>query len=115
MFTRAIEDRFHEHAARARVLSGGIDRDGSYTSDDGALVQTVAAHDMPARLRDDAVKTGMRKHHRKQADGHLRRGDVGWDSMVGIDLPEGLEANASANFRIAGLRLTYDELGFRAL
>ena len=53
----AIHDRDHQAAPHATALSGGVDGDGTDTSNSRPLVKAVTADDSPAPFRDHAEKS----------------------------------------------------------
>ena len=76
LLVRAVHRGLHELTTDAEVLYVGVDGDGANASNQGTLIEAVAADDPAVVFGDDAIEAGAREHHGEQADGSLRvRGD----------------------------------------
>src|SRR4029077_15899666 len=106
----AIHDRLHQLASDAEILRAGIDGNRTDAGDTGTLVETIAADDAAAAFRDDAIKAGTGKQHRKQAHSGFRSRQITREAVLGAERGEGVVANLSADRTVDRSRGTNDDL-----
>src|SRR5215469_13267303 len=68
---RTIHYCQHQLSARSSILHGWVNRNWPNTCNRVSFVQTVASDDLPILFGEDAEKSRMREHHRKNMDGNL--------------------------------------------
>src|ERR1700675_917229 len=103
----AIQNGLHKSGADAMILSFRINRNRTDTANRRALIQAVASHNLPAKLRDHRIESWMGEHLGEQTDCYVRIGQVRREAVMRIDLCECFIADTTAFGGVLWLRHSY--------
>jgi hypothetical protein len=84
-----------------------------YTENSGSFIQAVAADDSTVSFRHDAPEARVGEHRRKQANSNPGFRQFGRESVVGVDLDEGLVTNAPTRWSVLWTRPSNQHLFHR--
>jgi len=102
LFFGAIQDRLHEPATDGGVLHRGVDRDRADAGDRVALVEAIAADDLPVALGDDDVESRVLEDPAQEARGDVGRRKIGREVVLRRDVRECVVADTTARIGVGG-------------
>ena len=105
-----VEHRLHEAAAEALILDVGIDGDGTYAMDDGALVEAVGAENLSVGFSDHTVEAGRVEHAVDETVGVFGIGKIAGKVVGGVDGREGVVADLAAGSSVFRSGLADDDV-----